>query len=161
MIGEEERRAVIETFEKDGGGMAFVIGIDHLERSHCHTYGWSINFGLPELVAFGVQATALRVAPQVFDLVVDAIEDGRALEDGQVWPIEWNGHDIVGRFVNPGRLTEDLFEHALICRDNAGSIGPMPVYQLFWADENGRFPWDEGCSDFCRSMQPLLYEPSG
>jgi hypothetical protein len=36
---------------------------------------------------------------------------------------------------------------------------PFPLLQCFWSDEEGRFPWEEGCSEYAREAQPLLYLP--
>ncbi|MFC0205395.1 DUF4262 domain-containing protein [Novosphingobium soli] len=157
-MDDEDREAIIATFRSDGGGLAYVIGMDHLERSHCYTFGWSVSFDLPELIAFGTQAMVFRVMPEAFDAFVDAVDGGIAIEDGACWPVQVNGHDLVGRFVDQSRIDAALFDNALLCRD-AGLAGLPPAYQLFWADEAGRYPWQEGCSDFCRALQPLLYLP--
>ncbi|MGA9352382.1 MAG: DUF4262 domain-containing protein [Terriglobales bacterium] len=34
----------------------------------------------------------------------------------------------------------------------------FPVLQCFWPDKHGKYPWEDGCSDFVRTAQPLLFE---
>jgi Domain of unknown function (DUF4262) len=34
---------------------------------------------------------------------------------------------------------------------------PFPLMQGFWPDKESHFPWDRGCDDFVRSVQPLLF----
>jgi uncharacterized protein DUF4262 len=34
---------------------------------------------------------------------------------------------------------------------------PFPLMQCFWPDKEGRFPWDDGCDDYVRNAQPLLF----
>jgi hypothetical protein len=42
----------------------------------------------------------------------------------------------------------------------AGIRGGLPlVTQLFWPDRSGRFPWEDGVDDYCRTSQPMLRIP--
>jgi hypothetical protein len=35
----------------------------------------------------------------------------------------------------------------------------FPLLQCFWPDKKGLFPWDEGCNDYVKKSQPLLFLP--
>ncbi|MFE9174355.1 DUF4262 domain-containing protein, partial [Streptomyces kebangsaanensis] len=51
------------------------------------------------------------------------------------------------------------------CRDFFGAgvdycrAPPLPVMQLFWPDEEGRFPWGDRAEECCRASRPLLWGP--
>jgi hypothetical protein len=151
---------IIETCQKEGGGRSYVLDPENAQPSYCVTYAWSINFDLPEMIAFGTSQMALRSLAPMFDGVIDLIEAGTPLEDGQRWPILENGQSVVGRFVHASHLGDAYFADARFCRGLAEMTEPMPVYQLFWPDDEGRFPWDAQCDGFCRRLQPLLFEPA-
>ena len=160
MVDDEQKHQqhLIAMCQKDGGGRSFVVDPGDEEPSYCVSYGWSINFGLPEMIAFGSYLMALRSLAPMFDTVIDRIEEGTPLEDGQSWSIG-DGRTVIGRFVHPSHLGDDYFRDARFVREIGGFTDPLAAYQLVWPDEEGRFPWDPGCSASCRRLQPLLFEP--
>jgi hypothetical protein len=42
---------------------------------------------------------------------------------------------------------------------NNGRIGELEAMQVFWPDEQGRFPFDRGCDEAVWSAQPRLDQP--
>ena len=50
---QKHKQHLIEMCQKDGGGRSYVIDPVNEVPSYCVSYGWSINFGLPEMIAFG------------------------------------------------------------------------------------------------------------
>jgi len=36
---------------------------------------------------------------------------------------------------------------------------PFPLVQCFWPDKESRLPWEDGCDDYVKNAQPLLYIP--
>jgi hypothetical protein len=36
----------------------------------------------------------------------------------------------------------------------------FPLWQCFWPDKSGKYPWEVGCNRSVVELQPLLYKPS-
>ncbi|PSJ38861.1 hypothetical protein C7I55_16165 [Sphingomonas deserti] len=143
-----------ETFEKDGSGFTVFMGLD-AAPSYLVTYGFFATYGLPEIIVFG-DKFMLDTLLRLYNEMIDALENLISFRDDQHWPMKCDGHHVVGRFVEASNVTADRFGDAQFCHQLAGISKPIPAYQLFWPDENGRFPWERGCSEVCRSLQPLL-----
>ena len=94
---------------------------------------------------------------RLYNGMIDALDTVSSIDDDQRWPMMWGDHHVVGRFVHPSNVNERWFEDALLCRQLADTASPMLAYQLFWPDQEGRFPWDEQCEAVCRRLQPLLF----
>ena len=152
---------VFETFKKSGAGFSYVRVEDESSPSYLVTYGWSVNFGLPEFIIFG-EPIMLRELQRIYDELIIAADALPSIEDFQRWPIEFRGHSLVSVKVDPTNVTSDWFEEALWHRKRAGlSEEEMPAYQLFWPDRGGNWPWNEGRFPVThRWLQPPLYEPN-
>lgn len=151
---------VFDAFEKSGAGFSYVTGKDGETPSYLATYGWSVNFGLPEFIVFG-DPMMLRELQRIYDELIIAVDAVPAVEDFQCWPIKCKGHPVVSVKVDPSNVTDDWFEDALAYRKRLGLSGEMPAHQVFWTDRRGNFPWDEGrFSVTHRWLQPPLYQPN-
>lgn len=114
----------------------------------CYTIGLELTFGHRELVVFGLP---LDVGHAVLNVAGEAIRDGRTFKAGASTDALLEGLDCELRPTHPswrpllfGQLSND---------------GPTPeVVQIFWPDEQGRFPWDDGVEESARAEQPRLYE---
>lgn len=153
---DEDEQRIATAIEEKGGDLSFFIDPSDDTPSRCYSFGWSLSFGMPEMVAFGCARAAMSVLPGMFDAVVDLMEAGMPVEDGQRWPME-DGRYCIGRFVDPLNVTSALFPDALTAARLAGSEDPVPMYQLFRPDEDERFPWSPDASEATRRQQPLLY----
>lgn len=150
---DEHKRHVKESFEKDGSG--FTVLVSDSGPSYLVTYGFFATYELPEVIMFG-DKFMLDTILRLYNEMIDAVESLTSIHDDQRWPMKWGNYHVVGRFIEPSNVTADRFGDALFCHQLSGMSEPVPAYQLFWADENGRFPWERECSEICRSLQPLL-----
>lgn len=153
---------VFDAFQKSGSGVSFVLNDVEAAPSYMVTYGWSINFGLPEFIIFGDRMMK-RDWQRIYDELIVATDSVPAIEDFQRWPIEYRGHSLVSVRVDPSNLASGWFEDALLHRKRAGlseEDTPMSAHQLFWADRAGHFPWDDGKHAIThRWLQPPLHQP--
>ncbi|TFI57708.1 DUF4262 domain-containing protein [Sphingomonas parva] len=155
MPGDPEHdQHVLETLEKEGGGLSYVLDPSRVKPSYCVSYGWSMRYGC-EIIVFGTYTMALTSCPALIDLFWDQAAAGTPVMDGQLWEGA-DGSRFAGRLVDPSQTGREYFRDARLCRDHAAVVGDMPVYQLFWPDENGAFPWDSGYRGI---EQPLLFDP--
>ena len=156
---DDHSQYVFEAFKKSGSGFSYVPGQDEAAPSYMVTYGWSVNFGLPEFIIFG-EKIMMRELQRIYDELIIATDAVPSIEDFQRWPIKFKGHSIVSVKVDPSNVTSDWFEDALSYRQRAGLSGEMTAHQLFWTDRLGNFPWDEGRYSLThRWLQPPLYQP--
>ena len=155
----EDDQYVLEVFEKSGAGVSFVLAPDEATPSFMATYGWSVNFGLPEFILCGHKQMVPEWRRIHVELIL-AADAAPCIEDVQRWPITFKNHPLVSVRVDPSNLTDEWFGHALAYRRRAGLTEEMPAHQLFWADRDGNLPWDE--APFAMTLQwlqPPLYEP--
>lgn len=156
----EYSQYVFDAFKKSGAGFSYVMGRDETVPGYLATYGWSVNFGLPEFIIFGDQLM-LRELQRIYDELIVAVDAVPAIEDFQRWPITCKGHAVVSVKVDPSNVTGEWFEDALSYRQRLGLSDEMPAHQLFWTDRRGNYPWDEGrFSVTHRWLQPPLYRPN-
>ncbi|MCA9518371.1 MAG: DUF4262 domain-containing protein [Myxococcales bacterium] len=122
--------------DADTPGWAYTIG---LERSHGH----------PELVVFGLD---LETAGGVLNLLGERIRDGeRFALDAEIADVIEDG-ELALRPV-AARWYEPFLGYA---RWFYGGDG-FTAWQLFWPEDDGVMPWDEGASEWLRENQPRLY----
>jgi Domain of unknown function (DUF4262) len=122
---------------KRGAGYAFSIG---LFANYCHS----------ELILFGLH---MDDEARIINDVRDRVAAGRTYAAGDV--------------------CDDLLVDRRICfvevplsayRDYLGtaiwfyakSPRPFPCLQIVWPDLDGRFPWETGCNEHVKRVQPVL-----
>lgn len=150
---------VLDVFEKSGAGVSYVLAKDGATPSYMVTYGWSVNFGLPEFILCG-DRQMLPEWKRIHRELIVAADAAPCIDDFHRWPITFKNHPLVSVKVDASNLTEAWFGEALAYRARAGLTGEMPAHQLFWSDRDGNPPWVEG--RFALTMQwlqPPLYEP--
>lgn len=150
---------VLETFERSGAGVSYVLATDDTTPSYMVTYGWSVNFGLPEFIICGDRQMLPEWRRMHSELII-AANAAPCIEDFQRWPIRFKDHPLVSVKVDPSNVTDDWFKDALAYSRRTGLTGEMSAHQLFWADRDGNMPWVEGrFSLTLQWLQPPLYEP--
>ena len=98
-------------------------------------------FGLnhPEFLIFDV---APETAVEVLNEVGDHVREGEAFLPGMTIELDvWDRQILIEDVPNPGDIV--LVANDFYRRPPEASV---PVIQLTHADEDGRFPWEEGCA---------------
>ncbi|HJQ77464.1 MAG TPA: DUF4262 domain-containing protein [Acidimicrobiia bacterium] len=106
-------------------------------------------FGLhhPELLVFGLDA---HDSAGLLNTTGDRIANGETLIPGQMLEFgEWDHRVVVEEVPNPGEIV--FSANRYYQRPDEHSV---PVLQLTYDDELGRFPWDQGHSDPERQPRP-------
>ncbi len=137
---------IVETVRRYGWYIAYVGGGECC-RPGCNggdaddlPFAYTVGlFGLghPELLIFGVDPAT---ASNVLNSLGDEVRDGAPMMPGQLLGFDEWSHRIVPEVVpNPGDI---VFEaNRFYDRPSEHSV---PVLQLTYDDEAGRFPWDDG-----------------
>jgi len=110
-------------------------------------------FSRPEIIVFGLDANTGRA-------IVNEI--GNAMQGGRTFELD---ADYI-----------DIFADDLKCRFRAVHLcqygeyvgwsqwfyegNDFPVWQCFWPDKEGNYPWEAGCNTEVSRLQPLLYLPA-
>lgn len=120
-----------------GPDFAYSIGLFH-------------SFGHPEIILFGLPIDVCMRAVNVIGMDVNK---GMLFEAGAVYDrILSSPHVCCFREVDSRHYQEHV-GYALWFYES----DPFPMMQCFWSDEQGRFPWDAGCSPYAREAQPRLF----
>lgn len=129
---------VLAREQDKGPDFAYSIGLFH-------------SFGHPEIILFGLP---IDICMRAVNVIGIDICSGTRFEPRAVYDrILSAPHRCCFREVNH-RHYHDHVGYALWFYET----DPFPMLQCFWSDENGRFPWDPGCSAYARDAQPLLFE---
>jgi len=144
---------VLSEIHLDGWQTTGVLGREH-DRGP--DFAYSIGFfhcmGHPEVILFGLP---LETCMKAVNLIGFDIQDGVKYEIGPTYPgILKPPFSCSFREVNPKHYRENV-GYALWFYE----ADPFPLFQCFWSDENGRFPWQKGCSAYAQEAQPPLYLP--
>jgi hypothetical protein len=152
----EER--ILSRIKEDGFFYATVYDMRRGRPPFSYTVGFTQKLKCPEFIVFGLDdPVRSKLVRDVFQL----IKKGKVPADNQRWSELLEGYDCICRAVHPTNVTDDYFRSALWYLDRSGARGPLQAYQLFWPSNGpGLFPWEEGCSQEVRDLQPLLYEPN-
>ena len=110
------------------------------------------SFGHPEVIVFGLP----------FKRWMDVVTViGQQVQDGSRYDLERLYTDILNdpykcafREVDPRHYGEYVGSALWFYEDD-----PFPLLQCFWPDKENRLPWDSGCNEYVRSVQPLLSNP--
>lgn len=131
---------VVRVFSREPEGgpeWAFSVGMFH-------------SFMHPEVIIFGLPLDRCMA-------IVNEI--GRAVQSGSSFA---SGKDYAEILEHPYKCAfRDV--RRIFYRDYVGYAlwfyekDPFPLLQCFWPDKEGKFPWDAGCADYVKNVQPLLF----
>jgi hypothetical protein len=127
-----------QTGEK-GPDWAFSIGLFH-------------SFAHPEVLVFGLP---LDRCMSVVNVMGQEIRAGKRYEPEQPYAdILQDPYRCVFRHVDRNHYRSYVGYGLWFYEDD-----PFPLMQCFWPDKESHFPWDRGCDDYVRDVQPLLFTP--
>jgi hypothetical protein len=133
-----------------------ITGVMAREYEPGPEFAYSIGFfhslRHPEVILFGLPVETCMKAVNVMGM---AIRSGMTFEDGHIYR---------GVLESPHLCCFREVERKYY-RDHVGyslwfyESDPFPMFECFWSDVRGKFPWDRDCDDFVKESQPLLYLP--
>jgi hypothetical protein len=120
--------------------------------------GFAYSFGLyeryrhPEIIIFGLPLDTMH---RLINDIGKQVSGGKQYGDGDQSRDLLEDYTCVFRRVNPLRYRSTLTWTVWYYQSAS-----FPALQLFWPDKAGRFPWDQGCSESFRAMQPDMSRSS-
>jgi hypothetical protein len=119
---------------------------------------WAFSIGLfhsfqhPEVILFGLP---FERCMDVVNVIGQEVKAGRRYEPrGEYADILQDPYRCVFREVDRQHYSEYVGFALWFYEDD-----PFPLMQCFWPDKKGLFPWDDGCNDYVKNAQPLLFAP--
>jgi Domain of unknown function (DUF4262) len=143
---------VLGDIKRVGWHVTGVFGQEHEEGP-----GWAFSIGLfhtfqqSEVVVFGLPFQTCMSIVNVIGLQVQA---GKRYEpEVEYTDILQQPYRCAFREVDHQHYS-DYVGYALWFYED----DPFPLMQCFWPDKKGLFPWDDGCDDYVKNVQPLLFK---
>lgn len=122
-----------------------------------YSVGFPETLSAPEFIIFGL---APELMHKILWGVFRQISAGALATGGARWSDLLDGHDCVTIGVHPSRVVEYL-GFAQGYHRHRGREGIVSALQLVWpAKGQGLFPWQAGCHNDVRRMQPRLDTPN-
>jgi hypothetical protein len=115
---------------------------------HSYSVGLFATFDHPEIVVVGLPGDT---AHHLINNLAEEIKEGASFEAGCRYGHVLEGYDVMFVRVAPENY-RTYFGRAL---DYYGSIS-FSILQMVWPDRNRFFPWDAGCAEDIRKLQPVL-----
>ncbi|OLF16157.1 DUF4262 domain-containing protein [Actinophytocola xanthii] len=136
-VQEQGWSVVVVAEEQELPGWAYSVGMWHSLRG-------------PEVCMFGLRARDMHTW---INAVGHQVRAGQPLRAGEDRLGVLDGFPVAVRPVH-----RDWHDELLTL---AGEFygGFVPAVQLIWPDRHGRFPWDPGAGERCRTHQPRLWLP--
>jgi len=124
---------------EEGPEWAFSIGLFH-------------SFGHPEVIVFGLP---FERSMDVVNVIGGQVKSGIHYDSERLYADILNDpYQCAFREVNR-RYYREYVGYALWFYED----DPFPLLQCFWPDKEKLLPWDAGCNEYVRSVQPLLFTP--
>lgn len=131
---------------------------DEGDERFAYSVGFPLTVSQPEVIVFGFSP---KLSASVINGVLDQAREGLVLDDWIEVDGLLEGHRCVLREVEPDHLVPYYFNSALWFAQETTDAAMPRALQIVWPDaEWGLFPWQRGCPDAVRELQPPLYRTS-
>jgi hypothetical protein len=144
------RDGIAENIKTHGWhGVAVFAAVDDPDADEMVPFTYSIGLteqNLPEMVIFGIPSGGKPINSAIDDIKKNGIP-----EDGKLTDLD--GVHCAYRVMPPKLASE---QHT--CQAEVYYGRSVPVTQIVWADENGKFPWDADCDSDVAKMQSQIID---
>lgn len=131
---------------------------DEWEPPFSYSTGFLETVAQPEVIVTGLDG---KLCASMINTLLEMCREGLVLIDGAEIGDLLEGHFVIAREITSGRTIGDHFRTAIWYEKRRTGRTLDRAMQLVWPGaQDGLFPWDEGCGQELRDLQPLLYERS-
>jgi len=149
-------KRIIENVRAYGCQINSVFDPDGNEPGFSYSVGFWETVNQPEVIVFGLSNDMHQF---MINETLRKCRDGLELCDGIVVDGLLEDHSVIARSVHPTNMVPEYFNSAIWYRRHRGAEGVPSAVQLVWPGAVDRlFPWDDGCSERVRELQPPLYQ---
>jgi predicted nucleotidyltransferase len=144
----EDRVTYIKSkIAKNGFVISSDTGITCLDSRIYYTVGLYLQKGHPEILLLGPRP---KEGNYIIARIGRLVVEGRTFEAMKVYSDVFDQTPIV--FHETDEERQDDVKRMEVAQEVYGDIG-FPIYQVFFADKNGKFPWEEGSDGDCADLQ--------
>lgn len=143
---------IIDTFGWHVMSVAPKVDSDDKQEWFSYSTGLFMRFDVPEIILCGLDSnTATSIINEIGDAIKSGLKFDLDKEHSDVF-----GGDVKCRF----RLMHASRYDEYVCRARWFYEGDnFPVWQCFWPDKSGHYPWERNCHPEVKELQPSLFEP--
>ncbi len=145
---DNDRRLISDVRER--GWSVCVVADAPDQPAWAYSVGLWHTFRVPDLAMFGLLPLDMG---KWINLV------GELIRTGAKFRLDEPVHGILSGFPMLWRLAEESWYPQLFGYGTWFYQGWFPVAQMIWPDRQGKFPWEDGCGERCRTMQPMIWAP--
>lgn len=152
---DEYEQGILDNVREYGCHVTFVFDPDQEEPDFAYSVGFPETVGQPEVIIFGLPREVMHF---VVNEVRRQCESGLELQDWTEIGDLLEGHACVVRRIPSQNIKREYFNSALwYHHERTGDVLEDAV-QIVWPSAvSGLFPWEEGCHEDVRLLQPPLY----
>lgn len=155
----DHEQEILDNVARTGCHITVVIDPDQHDPPFAYSAGFRETAGQPEVIVFGQSAEMMTF---MIDETLTRCEAGLVLSDGVEIDGLLRGHKVIGRAVAARFIVRDYLNSAIWYERQQTGRALESVIQLVWPGaQDGLFPWDEGCDQGVRDLQPVLYSVGG
>ena len=150
---------ILDNVANTGCHINVVIDPDQQDPPFAYSVGFTETSGQPEVIVFGLSADMMTF---MINETLDQCEAGLALSDGVEIEGLLRGHKVVSREVATRFIIRDYLNSAIWYEQHRTGRALDRAIQLVWPGARDHlFPWDKGCDQQVRDLQPALYLAGG
>ena len=150
---------ILDNVARTGCHINIVIDPDQQEPPFAYSVGFRETAGQPEVIVFGLSTEMMTF---MINETLNQCEAGLVLSDGVELDGLLRAHKVVGREVATRFIIRDYLNSAIWYERRQTGRALDRVIQLVWPGaQDGLFPWDKGCDQQVRDLQPALYVAGG
>ncbi len=132
----------------------FAANVSDAHPPFLYSIGLMTTWNHPEFIVFGLES---NVSHGLISRLIDEIRKGKSFAEAGVYPVNLGETEIqIGiRRVHPTQHSRCLgFAMGFARRSNLDE--ELEAMQVFWPDQNGKFPFDVGCAFRTFTLQPRI-----
>ena len=150
--GDAEFLRIVDEFGWHVMSVAPRVGSKEKREWFSYSSGLFMRFNHAEIILCGLDSD---------DAANIINEIGRGVKSGRKFSLDADYSDILANDVKCRFRAVDTSQyHEYVCFSQwFYESDDFPVWQCFWPDKNGYYPWEEACHSSIVELQPLLYEP--
>lgn len=153
---KSEEQQLLKAIDQIGFRVTAVGESGEGDPPFAYSTGFRKTLGQPEVIVFGLPEQGMAI---MIGQLFDQCRSGLRLADGLQVTGLLGGHACVLRAVKSENITDEYFHFAMWYQERQSGSAMTEAFQIVWpGSQTGLFPWDPGCSDAVRLLQPALYE---
>lgn len=153
----ESHQRLVDSVEQHGCQILFVFDADGDDPDFAYSVGFRKTVGQPEVIIFGLKKELMH---SMINGLLEQCRNGLQLVENGLIDDLIEGFQCVAKKVHPSQIEEGYFNSSMWFHNLEFGGELTEVFQIVWPGaQDGKFPWDEGCSNYVQDVQTALYKP--